>query len=225
MCFSPTLWNRHQCNEINSKLVPGEISTCWSWIWGQKPSKFSPRPRNFYFLFPIIPINFLLFLFLGHFWIKIWDSRRIQLANYWRALRATTAATLWGSDRCERTFGFWAADASDHRGWPLSTFFSTSFRRSKFLGQMLRKSILGRPGGSGGGPGDVLGGSWSPLTPPAASEQPDGNQPSPSFSDFKPLLTSLHFSSLFLLRLGSLLGSLLEPFWRLSWLKFGPSCL
>ena len=40
------LWTRHQCNEINSKLVPGEMLTCWSWIWGQKPSKFSPRPRN-----------------------------------------------------------------------------------------------------------------------------------------------------------------------------------
>ena len=41
----------------------------------------------------------------------------------------------------------------------------------------------------------------------------------------KPLLTSLHFSSLCLLRLGSLLGSILAPSWAPSWLKFGPSRL
>ena len=74
--------------------------------------------------------------------------------------------------------------------------------------------ILGRPGAA----------LVSPYSPSGLVTTP-GLNPPPSKFDLKALLTSLHFSSLFLLRLGSLLGSLLEPFWRLSWLKFGPSCL
>ena len=71
----------------------------------------------------------------------------------------------------------------------------------------------------------VLGSHRSPLTPPAASEQTTATLPSPPFFDLKPLLTSLHFFFAFFFRLGSLLGSLLEPFGRPSWPKFGPSCL
>ena len=71
----------------------------------------------------------------------------------------------------------------------------------------------------------VLGRSWSPLTPPAASEQPGRIASYFYFSLLKlpkPLLTSLHFSSLFLSRLGSLLGSILAPSWAPFWPKFGP---
>ena len=73
-----------------------------------------------------------------------------------------------------------------------------------------------------------MGRSWSPLTLPAASEQPPGNSLHFFFSPLKlpkAILTSLHFSSLFLSRLGSLLGSILAPSWAPFWPKFGPSCL
>ena len=74
----------------------------------------------------------------------------------------------------------------------------------------------------------VFGGSWSPLTPPAASEQTAANSLHFCFSPLKlpkALLTSHQFSSLFLSRLGSLLGSILAPSWAPFWPKFGPSCL
>ena len=85
----------------------------------------------------------------------------------------------------------------------------------------------------------ALGGGVSLLKPlgvvlvsPSLPQRPRRNSrwlgpPFPPFffSDLKPLLTSLHFSSLFLLRLGSFLGSILDPFRRASWHKFGPNRL
>ena len=68
--------------------------------------------------------------------------------------------------------------------------------------------------------GAVLGGlgrSWSglglPLLPPSGLVTTPTLNPPPSQVALKPLLTSLHFSALFLLRLGCLLGSISDPFW------------
>ena len=134
-----------------------------------------------------------------------------------------------------------------------STFFRRfrifRFFRKRLLGQMLRKTFwvvrgvregfLGHPGGVQeaswgvlGLSGGVLGASWEglglPFPPPAASEQTGRNSLHFFFSPLKlpkALLTSLHFSSLFLSRLGSLLGSILAPSWAPFWPNFGPSRL
>ena len=91
----------------------------------------------------------------------------IPCANflYWRALRATTAATLWVPTVLKVLSVFVRTDAGNHCGWPLSTsFFSTCFRRfrlfgffrNRLWGQMLRKSILCCPGGSERAFGGIL---------------------------------------------------------------------
>ena len=84
-------------------------------------------------------------------------------------------------------------------------FFAKSMFRTKMVILAGLEAILG-----------PLGTILSPLTPPAASEQSPVNASYFFFSLLKlpkPLLTSLHFSSLFLLRLGSLLGSILAASW------------
>ena len=71
---------------------------------------------------------------------------------------------------------------------------------SRLLGSL--GGLLGSLGGLVG----LLASSWvSPYSPSGLVTTPALNAP-PSQDDLKPLLTSLHFSSLFLLRLGSLLG-------------------
>ena len=84
----------------------------------------------------------------------------------------------------------------------------------------------------GGGGASLLGASGSFLgcvlglpSLPQRSRENLGHFPFIFFSHLKPYLTSLHFSSLFLLRLGSLLDSILAPSWAPFWLNFGPSRL
>ena len=81
------------------------------------------------------------------------------------------------------------------------------------------------------GLGVVLGGDLGallglPLLPPRPRNSLAGNAFHFFFSLLKlpkALLTSLHFSSLFLSRLGSLLGSILAPSWAPFWANFGRS--
>ena len=76
-----------------------------------------------------------------------------------------------------------------------------------------------------GGLGEVLGGLGSPLPFQRPRNSSDLISLHPSTSLLKPLLTSLHFSSLFFFRLSSLLSSILAPSWAPFSLNFGPSCL
>ena len=91
------------------------------------------------------------------------------------------------------------------------------------LGAILKpfRWVLGSPGAVWEALGVVL---VSPSSPSGLVTTP-GLNPPPSKFDLKASQTSLHFSSLFLLRLGSLLGSILAPSWAPFSLNFGPSCL
>ena len=76
-----------------------------------------------------------------------------------------------------------------------------------------------------GGPGRPGGHLGLPLHPGRPRNELTGINLHFFVSDPKAISTSLRFSLPFLLCLGSLLGSLLEFFGRLSWLKLGPSRL